>query len=199
MAYKTQREEEKEMTESVKVPKEITRTIDALLLRELTPNQVREELNKFEFAGVRGPLKFVIDEYIQEGYRNLAEAKDISSLWGTSQSSYQRVGSKQARLVVRHSQPVDEDKFAARSRHINKIFIENADGERIRFPTNYLQGARAMTRHVSMGGNFNDAIGEHIQHISEEFAVLRKFKNNAGRKLGEQAMGVIGLVRNRGK
>lgn len=246
LAYKTQREEEEDMKESVSGFKNIAKVIDALLLREFTPKQVREELKKFEFSGMHGPLKFQVDEYIQEGYRNLAEAegeyyadeedgtwyvfhsetgkghasymskveaekkaaemnenineaKDTSNLWGTSQSSYQRIGSSQARLVVRHSQPVDEDKFAARSRHINKIFIENADGERIKFPVIFLQGARAMTRHVSMGGNFNDAIGEHIQHISEEYDILRTFKKNAGRKLHEQATNIIGLVRTRGK
>ena len=113
-----------------------------------------------------------------------------SKMYGTSRLSYQDLG--EARLVIKHSQPVNLDLAAGRTMHIESIYVENADGERFKYPFKHLNGARALAEHLKHGGNPYDPIGKHITSLSEELAQLRKFKGYVGRNetLGE-AMGDI--------
>lgn len=102
-------------------------------------------------------------------------AEGFSRAYGSSKSSYQTL--ENARLVIRHKKSVDEDVRGSRSRNIQSLFIENADGERFKFPNNNLQAARALTRHVKEGGTPYDGIGTHIISLSEELSQLRKFSS----------------------
>lgn len=95
-----------------------------------------------------------------------------SSMFGSRRKSYQTVGN--AKLVVAHRKSVDENVKGARSRYIESIFVE-CNGERFRFPVNYLNGARAMAVHVSEGGTPYDDIGQHIIGTVAEMANLSKF------------------------
>ncbi|CAM6054980.1 unnamed protein product [Sphagnum tenellum] len=92
------------------------------------------------------------------------------SMYGTSKSSYLKL--ENARMIVRHSAKVDETKAGARSRCVESILIENALGERMRFPTNNLSAGRAMTQHVSMGGKFDDTVSEQIIEMAQTFSHL---------------------------
>ena len=103
-----------------------------------------------------------------------------SKMHGTSKTSYDKLD--KTKMIVRHSKKVDEDVPGARSRNISAIFIENAQGERFRFPYNYLAGARAMMMHVAKGGNPYDAIGESIVGKVDEIAQLKKFSTYAVRQ-----------------
>ena len=141
----------------------------------------------------------MIKKLFESSADKVVEAKDISNLWGSTKSSYQKVGEGKARMVVRHAKPVDENKFAARTRNIQKIFIENTEGERIKFPVNWLQGARAMTRHISEGGTWDDDVGTYIRNVAEEFRNLKRFTKHAHRDLNEDASEVVGIIRNRTK
>ena len=96
-----------------------------------------------------------------------------NKMHGTSKSSYNKLD--KTKMIIRHSKPVDESVPGARSRNIDCIFIENAQGERFRFPFNYLHGARAMQMHVAKGGNPYDDIGESIVEQVANIAKLRKF------------------------
>jgi len=113
-----------------------------------------------------------------------------SRLSGTSKTSYQDIG--EAKIIVRHSSPVNYNAPNGRTQHIDSIFIENAAGERFKYPYKHLNGARALAEHIKNGGTPYDAIGSHITGLSEELAGLRKFKGYVGRNaaLGE-AMGDI--------
>lgn len=113
-----------------------------------------------------------------------------SRLSGTSKTSYQDIG--EAKIIVRHSSPVNYNAPNGRTQHIDSIFIENAAGERFKYPYKHLNGARALAEHIKNGGTPYDAIGTHITGLSEELAGLRKFKGYVGRNeaLGE-AMGDI--------
>ena len=102
-----------------------------------------------------------------------------SKMHGTSKSSYNKLD--KTKMIIRHSKPVDESVSGARSRNIDCIFIENAEGERFRFPFNYLHGARAMQMHVAKGGNPYDAIGESIVEQVANIALLRKFTQYANK------------------
>ena len=113
-----------------------------------------------------------------------------SRLSGTSKTSYQDIG--EAKIIVRHSSPVNYNAPNGRTQHIESIFIENAAGERFKYPYKHLNGARALAEHIKNGGTPYDAIGAHITGLSEELASLRKFKGYVSRNqaLGE-AMGDI--------
>jgi hypothetical protein len=113
-----------------------------------------------------------------------------SKLYGTNKISYQDLG--EARLVIKHSQPVNLDLAAGRTMHIEGIYIENTEGERFRYPYKHLNGARALAEHIKHGGNPYDAIGKHICGLSEELAQLRKFKGYVSRNEAlSEAMGDI--------
>ncbi len=103
-----------------------------------------------------------------------------SKMHGTSKTSYDKLD--KTRMIIRHSKSIDEDVPGARSRNISAIFVENKDGERFRFPYNYLAGARAMMMHVAQGGNPYDSIGESIIKKVDEIAQLRKFSTYAVRQ-----------------
>jgi hypothetical protein len=99
-----------------------------------------------------------------------------SNMYGTKTVSYQKL--ENTRLIIKHSQQLSDDMApGARSRNIAGLFVENADGERFKYPFIHLAGARAMQRHVANGGVPYDAIGESIIAMSEEIAQLKSFGN----------------------
>ena len=120
-----------------------------------------------------------------------------SKLYGTSRISYQKVG--EARIVIKHTEGINQESVTGRTQKIGKIYIESADGERFRYPFKHLSGARAMARHVAEGGNTYDDFGKHIVGLSEEMAKLRKFKNYMGRSavMAESLAGYVDVVKER--
>ena len=64
----------------------------------------------------------------------------------------------------------------------DRLYIENEDGERFKYPITHLAGARAMTRHVSNGGRPHDEFGEHIIQTSEDIAKLNSFSRFVSNK-----------------
>lgn len=120
------------------------------------------------------------------GENNMVESK----LFGTSKTSYQDLG--EARIIVKHTQPINFDAPNGRTQHIENIYIENAQGERFRYPFKHLNGARALARHVANGGTPYDTIGEHVIGLSEELSKLRNFKNYVDRnETVSESMGTI--------
>ena len=117
-----------------------------------------------------------------------------NKMYGNARMSYQDLG-ENARLVVKHTQPVNMDLAAGRTMHIDSIYIENAQGERFRYPAKHLNGARALAEHIKAGGNPYDPIGKHICSLSEELASLRKFKGYVNRQ--EQVSEAMGGVTDR--
>lgn len=102
-----------------------------------------------------------------------------SKMHGTTKTSYRPLD--KTKMIIRHSKTVDESVPGARSRNIQAVFIENNQGERFKFPFNYLHGARAMQMHVAKGGNPYDALGEAICNKVTEIAKMRKFISYAKR------------------
>jgi hypothetical protein len=113
-----------------------------------------------------------------------------NKLYGTSRMSYQDLG--EAQLIIKHNQPVNMELPAGRTMHVDSIYIENSQGERFRFPSKNINGARALAEHIKAGGNPYDSIGTYIISLSEELGQLRKFKNYVGRQEQiSEAMGDI--------
>lgn len=126
--------------------------------------------------------------------------ENLNKMTGTSRSSYQKVG--ECRLIVRHTNRVNENKFGARSRNIHSIFVETKGGERFRMAENSLHGARAMARHLSNSGTPFDTVGSKITGMVKEMAELRNMVKEARalRKsdyLSEDANGLVEQIRNR--
>jgi hypothetical protein len=120
-----------------------------------------------------------------------------SKMYGTSRTSYQDVGN--ARLAIKHSQPINQVMPAGRTQHIESIYIESSEGERFKYPYRHLNGARAMARHVGEGGKPFDDFGSHITGLSEELAKLKKFKTYMGRSsvMAEGLSGYLDAVHER--
>lgn len=136
-----------------------------------------------------------MNEHIEIFEAEINEARDVTRLKGSHKSSYQNIG-KPTKLIVRHTGVVDETKFASRARNIGKIFVETNEGERLKFPVPYLQGARAMARHMSEGGEWNDDIGSYIKNECTEYGAMKTFrKHNKG--INEETTRITGIVKER--
>ena len=123
------------------------------------------------------------DDNMSEELNRLTRLAGIpvaESLRGTKKSSYENLD--KTRLIIRHAKAVDESVPGARSRQINSLYIENAQGERFKYPMKHLAGARAMARHVANGGVPHDDFGKHIISMSEQIAQLNSFARYATNK-----------------
>ena len=139
-----------------------------------------EELSKFAQShgmdfDLQNPSQSNLDKRDPIGEAKMTESR----LFGTSKTSFQDIG--EAKIIVRHSQPVNYNAPNGRTQHIERIFIENSVGERFAYPVKHLNGARALARHVAEGGTPYDGIGQHIIGLSEEMSKLRFFKNYVDR------------------
>jgi len=149
----------------------------------------RSNLLKFD---IRDITKSNLDrrdyEYLSKESGELKMSE--SRLFGTSKTSYQEVG--EAKIIVKHSAPVNYNNPAGRTQRIESIYIESANGERFRYPNKHLNGARAMAVHVANGGAPYDAMGGYIAGLSEEIGKLRQFKNYTQRSgVVAEALGPI--------
>jgi hypothetical protein len=112
-------------------------------------------------------------------------------LYGSSKTSIQEFGS--ARLVIRHSQAVNEEIPGARSRRIDSLFIENDQGERFKLPFKKLAAGRAMAEHVAHGGYVYDLVGKHITNMVEEMSSLAFFVRSTKNRVFEDSE-TLGMV-----
>lgn len=105
-----------------------------------------------------------------------APIKESVQWHGTTRTSIQEFGT--TRLIVRHSEAVNEEQPGSRSRKIESMFVETDQGERFRMPYNRLSLGRAMAQHLAHGGRIYDEPGQHIQQMAEEMANLAFFVRN---------------------
>jgi hypothetical protein len=118
-------------------------------------------------------------QYLSQTRQDGEEKMSESNIYGTTKTSFQPIGN--ARLVIKHSAPIDMSVGANRSRRIESLFIESPKGERFRYPLKHLNGARAMAQHISNGGVPYDDFGKHIAGLSEELSKLKQFKTYINR------------------
>ena len=149
-------------------PKPITKskeTSDMGTTNSAENRKKRKEWRQKQKAAQHAKLMTKTDESVFEGF---------SGWTGSSRKSVNELGD--ARIIVRHKRTVDEEKRGARTRQIESIFIENAEGERFKFPSTNITAAKAMARHVKEGGAPHDEFGQHIYGIMEELTQLKKFQ-----------------------
>jgi hypothetical protein len=96
------------------------------------------------------------------------------SVWsGTSRSSYQQLGP--ITIVVRHASPINSEVPGSRSRNIDRIYLQNSDGERFKLNFCHMPAARAMANHVAQGGTVFDDVAQYITSSVSEMRDLSRF------------------------
>ena len=101
-----------------------------------------------------------------------------SNYYGFKKTSYSKQ-TKEAKLKIIHSKPIDEEAGDQRYRNIAALYVETSDGERFKLPFNKLYGGRAMARHVSEGGNPYDQFGQYISELVDDIQTLGAFTRYA--------------------
>jgi len=126
-------------------------------------------------------------ETVKEGYARAT---------GSLKTSYIQLP-ESTRLIIKHSKGVNEEIRGSRSRNIKALFIENSAGERFSFPHKYLAGAKAMAKHVSMGGTPYDTMGESIISICKEVAECNQFVRHvrSNKLVNEGNMDIVETVK----
>ena len=77
------------------------------------------------------------------------------------------------KIIIKHKREMQEGE--QRFRQIDKIFIENAIGERMLAPTDRPGLARVFARHIAEGGKANDDRWNHISGLCEEYGKMAGF------------------------
>jgi hypothetical protein len=138
-------------------------------------------------------LKLMKDGSIRHGQQGVAEGLQEGRWNHKSSKKTSRAVAGRTEVIVRHSKPVDEEYAGSRSQHknIKAIYIQNADGERFKYPFIHTAGAFAMAQHVDHGGVPHDPAGQAIVQMSEEIAKLGEFHRKIHRAtLHQDASGI---------
>lgn len=162
-------------------------------------NQLNTDFSKFlaelkEWARGRMLGFQVTNVETEPGKRTVQESK-FSALTGTVKTSVQTL--EDVKIILKHTDVINDDVRGARTRRIHRIYVENAQGEKFLMPFTSLRGARAMARHVAQGGNPYDATGSGISNAVTEAVSLSKFLRRTHSKQYEDvtAVGMIESAR----
>jgi hypothetical protein len=103
------------------------------------------------------------------------------------------------RLRIIYSESVEEAMGGSRTHKVHGIYIEDSEGQRFKVPTPSMREARALGRHVAMGGNPNDDLGKHIAGLSGEMRDVGKFCRAAKHKTFEdhEAVEMVSIAKQR--
>ena len=94
------------------------------------------------------------------------------------------------KIILQHNRVMEEGD--QRYRAIEKIFVENVQGERFLLPTNKPGLARVYARHISEGGTPYDERGQHITSLCEEYAKMAGFvRATRNKQFNESAQSLI--------
>ena len=140
------------------------------LLRFDTRDITKSNLDKTDF-------QYLANTGSKETEMNMSESVKFEGGKMTSRRVLEK-----AVLIAKHHTPISDESYGARSRknNIKALYIENADGERYKFPFIYIAGAKAMQRHVANGGRPYDEVGQHIVGMCETIAQLTAYRKHIG-------------------
>jgi hypothetical protein len=100
-------------------------------------------------------------EKVSEGYHAMGRAKSYND------------NVPDVKIVLQHSRNIEEGE--QRYRNVAKIYLENADGERILAPTNKPGVAQIYARHLAEGGQPHDERWNHLKGLCEEYNKMAGF------------------------
>jgi len=110
--------------------------------------------------GKHGPVGH-LPESIAEGYYPMGKKASYSD------------SVPQVKIILQHSRQLEEGE--RRYRAIERIFVENANGERFLLDTKKPGLARVYARHIAEGGTPYDEQGKHIHSLVEEYTKMAGF------------------------
>jgi hypothetical protein len=152
------------------------RVNDEVIFLTDSPNKLASDLEKIidsgetswsEILGIQENKDFDMNE-------KQPALESFGYMTGSSKTSYQPLDN--IKIVVKHRKPVNEESRGARSRNIHSIYIQRGE-ERFKMAENNLRAARAMARHLNMGGEVFDSVGEAITEMAAEHRKLKEFSN----------------------
>lgn len=140
------------------------------------------------------PRDYAYQAKMKKGNNMNTLAESLSRMFGSARTSQQTL--ENVRILVKHKTPVDENVRGSRTRHISAIFLES-NGERFRFPHNYLPGARAMAQHMAHGGTFGDKVGSYISESTGNLLKLQSFNRyvTTNKLINEDSSGIVETVK----
>jgi len=99
-----------------------------------------------------------------------------SKLRGTPGRPYHSIAEAgKTKILVKHSDRINDEVRGARTRKIESIFLETELGERFLLPHNNLHGAYALAEHLNQGGTVHDDFAGHINGMVNEMNAMRHF------------------------
>lgn len=146
-------------------------------LRTMLKNLSHDYLMNFDFKKFNKTLKPKSEmiDIAKKAEANLGDVMEgFGAMTGSAKTSYQPLDN--VKVIVKHKKAVNEETRGARSRNIHSILIQRGD-ERFKMAENNLKAARAMARHLQMGGEVHDTVGTAITEMAEEQRKLREFVN----------------------
>jgi hypothetical protein len=111
--------------------------------------------------GKHGPVGVLPEGQLAEGY------------YATGKKSSYSDAIPQVKIILQHSRQLEEGE--RRYRAIDRIFVENANGERFLLDTKKPGLARVYARHIAEGGTPYDEQGKHIHSLVEEYTKMAGF------------------------
>lgn len=134
--------------------------------------KLRPKSERTDIAHSRNQVVGDLSEEHDMEQRDKPVAEGFGAMTGSSKTSYQPLDN--VKIVVKHRKPVNEESRGARSRNIHSIYIQRGE-ERFKMSENSLRAARAMARHINMGGEIYDSVGSAITEMATEERKLREF------------------------
>jgi hypothetical protein len=156
------------------------------LLRFDTRDIAKDNLdrNDFQYLATKGPKEETMTPNTMNESRWMLEKS-------TKKTS--RAVKGRTQVIVRHTESMSERRIGDRSnpKRIKAIYIENAEGERFKYPFIHPAGAFAMAQHVDHGGIPHDPAGKAIIKMSEQIAQLQQFRKQVQHStLNDDATGI---------
>lgn len=93
------------------------------------------------------------------------------------------------KMVIKHTKQIGEGDL--RYHHVEKIFLETADGERLLVPSKKPSVGRAFARHLAEGGQYNDDRWTHIKDLAEDISRLGGFVRATRNGIFNEAVSTI--------
>ena len=96
----------------------------------------------------------------------------------------------EVKIILQHSRALEEGE--RRYRSVEKIFVENQQGERFAVPTTKPGLARVYARHIAEGGTPYDEAGKHITALCEEYSKMAGFvRATRNKQFNESAQSLV--------
>lgn len=110
--------------------------------------------------------------------------------YGNRHTSYSDSTPPTVKMIIKHSRALEEtDK---RYLNVEKIFLENSQGERVLVPSRRPSVGRVFARHIAEGGVYNDQRWNHLAEMVEDISKLGGFvRATRSKQFNESAQQVI--------